>query len=347
MSDNINNTSEEVDLGKLFKLIGDGFRNMFSSIAKLFSRFFHYIIISIIFIKTNFIKIAIATLLGAVLGYVLEMNDEPVFQSDAILETNFGSGKELYNQTNNLNYLLGKEDYKSIAEKFNISIDEAKTILGFNIEPFEKNKSLIKEFDYYKQHTDTIYTRDLTPEVYAKRLQDEDYRLQKITALSFNQDVFNKLNKGISKISENEYFNKVLNLKVSELNSKKDLLKKNLIVIDSIREVYKKVALLSAKNENSSATNINFSDKKNSTNSDIELFKQTNSIMYQLKSVNEDIIRSGFIVNTISEFGIGYQEESISNKKWFKYGVLAGLLMILSILGLKFNKYLDRYNKSK
>ncbi len=346
MLDNINNTSEEIDLGKLFISIGNGFRNIFKSISKLFSKLFHFIIISIIFIKINFIKIVIAAILGGFLGYILEMDDDLIFQSDIVLETNFGSGKELYNQTNNLNSLLEREDYKAVANIFEISTDEAKTILGFEIKPFEKEIYLIKEFDRYKRHTDTTYTRDLTPELYGERLQDQDYRLQKITALSFNQDVFVKLNKGISKLAINEYNNKVLKIKISELNHKKALLKRNLVDIDSIRKVYKKVALLSAQNNNSNATSINLSEKNYKENPDIELFKQSNYILSQLKNVNNEIIRSGFIVNIVSKFAIGYQNKSLVNKKWLKYSVLGSLLMIFVILGIKFNSYINKYKKS-
>ncbi len=347
MSDNTNNTSEEVDLGKLFKLIGDGFRNMFKAIGNFFGRIFNFLIISLIFLKKHFIKIAVASLLGAGIGYFLEKKTKQVYQSDLIIETNFGSGHELYNQTNNLNSLVEREEYDKLASIFDISKEEAETISGFSIEPFEKEINLIKEFEYYKQHTDTIFTRELTPAAYAKRLQDEDYRLQKITAFSKEQTIFNKLNNGISKLAHNKHFEKLLNIKNTELKNKKNILNKNLIEIDSLRKVYKEVALLSAKNTNANGTNINFSDKKAKDSPDMDLFKQTNSILYQLRDVNKEIIRSGFITNTIAEFELGYIDNELLSEKWKKYGVLAGLLMILGILALQFNTYLDNYKKKE
>ena len=345
MSENTNNTSEEVDLGKLFQLIGNGFKNLFNAIGRFFKSVFHYLIVSVIFLKKHFIKIVVASLLGAGIGYFLEKDNDPVYQSDSIIETNFGSGHELYNQVNKLNTLVKTKSYKKLASIFNISQEEAKTIEGFSIEPFDKEVNLIKEFDYYIQHTDTIYTKDLTPQIYAKKLQDPDYRLQKITAFSEERTIFYKLNSGVSKLVQNNYFDNLLNIKKAELNNRKELLTKNLSVIDSLRKVYKEVALLNAKSPNSNGTNINFSDKNNTKNPDIDLFNQTNSISHQLKNVNKDIIRSAFITNTIVEFELGYQPKSLLAIKWMKYGFLAGLLMILAILLFQFNKYLDKYNR--
>lgn len=339
------NNTEEIDLGKLFQLIGNGFKNLFASIGGLFRKIYHFIIVTLIFIKKHIVKIAIASIIGAGIGYFLDKNEEPVYQSDAILETNFGSGVELYNQTNKINSLIENEEYKKLAEIFNIPEEDAKLISSFAIEPFEKENNLLKEFDYYKQHTDTIFTRDLTPELYAKRLQDQDYRLQKITAYSANRTVFNKLNEGIANLANNKHFNKLLSIKQSELKKKKEILLHNLAEIDSLRKVYKTVAILTAKNSGANGTNINLSDKSRKSNPDIDLFKQSQSIMYQLRDLNKEIIRTGFITNAIAEFKEGYHKKGLLSNKIIRYGVLAGLLVIFIILGLKFNKYLETYNK--
>ena len=75
MADNNNmQQNEEVDLGKLFQVIGKGFKNLFNSIGSFLKAILHYIILTLIFFKKNVIVIGGATILGFISGYLLEMN---------------------------------------------------------------------------------------------------------------------------------------------------------------------------------------------------------------------------------------------------------------------------------
>jgi len=57
-----NNHEEEVDLGTLFQIIGRGFAKFFNFIGSIFKGIFHLLIISLIFLKTNYQKIGIASI---------------------------------------------------------------------------------------------------------------------------------------------------------------------------------------------------------------------------------------------------------------------------------------------
>ncbi len=337
--------SEEVDLGKLFQVMGKGFKNLSNSIKNLIKILFHYFISLLIFFKRNALVIGIATILGGVLGYVIRMDKVIEYQSDMVIKINYGVGNQLYSKQNYLNRLIKREDTKKLAEIFDISSEEASFLTGFSIQPNDIESDLLKEFNSYIQHTDTIYTKNLTVEDYARRLNLYDYKVQKITTFATNETIFGKLNKGIINLVENEYYKGLLKLKLDEYNFRERILEKELSEIDSLRKRYNKVALLRAGQISTSGTNISLAEKTNNRNKDIDLFNQSNKILGQLRGIDSERIQSGFITKILSEFHLGIHKTSIKSEKWFKFSILGFILSLMVILGLKLNTYLNNYQK--
>ena len=104
MSENVqpnqNNNSEEIDLGQLFKMIGDGFRKFFNFIGNIIKGIFGIIIAFLLFIQLHIIKFIIAGVIGVVIGGYLDYRKEPVYVSTMVLEPNFQSVQQLYNNIN-------------------------------------------------------------------------------------------------------------------------------------------------------------------------------------------------------------------------------------------------------
>lgn len=346
MSDKVPTTqNEEVDLGKLFQIIGKGFSNLLNAIGNLLKYIFHFLINILIFLKKNAIIIGTTTVLGGVLGYVTSIDNEPIYQSDMIMSINFGSGHQLYSQNNYLNVLIEKEYTKELAKIFNITKEEASTLHRFSVEPNEPQKNILIEFDYHMQNTDTVFTRGLTVEEFAKRLNLLDYKIQKVTAYGTNPIIFSKLNTGIINLVENDYLKQILNLKQKEFAFRDKTLRKELNEIDSLRARYKKVAILNAKNTKTTGTNISLTEKTSAINKDLDLFVQKNRILEDLRKIDNERINKEFITTIISEFHLGSQQTSVQGKKWFKFAVLGFLLSLFVILGFKLNKYLTNYQK--
>ena len=344
MKENINNTSEEVDLGKLFTLIGDGFRNMFNGILNLLKNIFHYLILGLIFLKKNVIVIGLTTILGGAFGYFLSIQNDEVYQSNMILKTNFGSGHQLYKQIDYLNTLIDNEKYEKLASIFNINKKESETLIGFDVEPFDKQKNLLKEYDVFINYGDTILTNKITLEKFVKRYREPDYRLQNVFVEGANKDVFEKLNTNFLKLIENDYYKRVLEIKTRELNTRRKVLEHNLVEIDSLRRIYKKVALLNAQKVTSSGTNINL-EKQSVINKDVTLFRESNGILNRLKIVDKNITESAFISKKMTEFTLGESSKQFKDIPWLKFAILGFLLSIVAILSLDLNKYLNNYQK--
>ncbi len=346
MSDKVPTTqNEEVDLGKLFQLIGKGFSNFFKAIGNFFKAILHYLILILIFFRKNALIIGIATILGGVIGYVLEKNVEDIYMSTMIVDTNYGSGHRLYKQIDLLNTLISEEDTIRLSEIFNIKPSKASTLNSFKVEPYDKEKNLVKEFDKYMQKTDTIFTRGFTVEKFAKRINNPDLEKQTITAYSSDKKIFNKLKGGIIELNENDYFKKRKKSKLQELSNRKVIVEKDLKVIDSLRNLYKNVAILSANNNTSSSTNIDLGGKQKTKNKDIELFNKNIDLVDRLSEINLEFVNYDFIIDPISEFNDGEKYSSLINSNRLKYAAFGFLLSLVVILAMRLNKYLTNYQK--
>ena len=61
--------AEEVDLGQLFSIIGNGFNRLFKFIGGVFNHFFLAFVWTILFIKKRIVILSIAGFVGLVIGW--------------------------------------------------------------------------------------------------------------------------------------------------------------------------------------------------------------------------------------------------------------------------------------
>ncbi|MEN8124600.1 MAG: hypothetical protein ABFR32_05660 [Bacteroidota bacterium] len=335
---------EEIDLGNLFAVIGKGISNLFKTILRLFNTLFHFFILFLIFLRNHAIKIGLAILIGAIVGFILDKTNEKIYVSNLIVETNYDSGAQLYKQINYLNNLVKREDTITLAKVLNISEKEAVQLKRISISPFQPERNLYKSYDEYMQNIDTNYTRGFTVDDYKKRLDKYDYKYQDIEAKAYSKTVFPNITPAIIVMVENDYYKNKRKSKIIEIKQKLFVLQKNLKQIDSLRNTYKEVALKEAENGSSTST-IEFAKNytKNSEN-DIELFQTSNEILEEIYWTNKDLIDKRDVLNIISDFeDIGVSDKKILHKKIFQLAVLFGGMMLLWILLKQLNRYLKKY----
>jgi len=338
---------EEVDLGSLFVVIGKGIKNLFNYIGNILNSIFHYFILLLIFLKKHTVKLGLALLLGFIVGFVLHKLESRTYVSDMIVETNYESGIQLYKQIDYLNDLVKKKDSVSLSGSLNLNLNEASQINAIEVSAYQAEKHFYKAYDEYLQKTDTIYTKGFEFVDFKKRMAEYDLRYHQIKVSSKSKTVFANLSPSLISLVENDYYKNVRDLKVNELNQKLSVLHKNLIQIDSLRKTYKEVALKEAEKLSSSSTIEISKSEKDKNENDIELFKTSNEILNTISWTNEDLIRKNNIVNIISDFDkIGVPDKNITHKKYFRFAVLFGGLMLGWILLQQLNRYLEDYKSS-
>ena len=345
MSKESQSKEEEIELGSLFIIIGKGFSNLFRFIGKIFNGVFHFLILILLFIKSNFKRIAIAAIIGVVVGTFIEFKKEKTFGANLELQPNFKSSRQLYNNVNYYNDLVKQKDTLQLAAVFKISKEEAASLKKFEISPIKNGNDLLTSYDDLILSVDTLTAKSYSFKDFQRTFTDYDYKVHTVSVIASKNNVFTKLDDEIIfSIIDNKYFNKVKTLTNENLNRTDSLLRQNLSQIDSLRKVYMTVMVEESK-KLSTGTSIDLGGTKETTK-ELELFETNRKINKDLKEITEDKSEKSSVINVISSFQpIGYEIKGIDEN----YGVLLGglgvILMIVFLLLVQLNGYLNNYKK--
>tara|TARA_B110000003_G_scaffold42848_2_gene40216 strand:- start:23489 stop:24529 length:1041 start_codon:yes stop_codon:yes gene_type:complete len=345
MSTNKNNKEEEVDLGSLFLIIGKGFKKLFNFIESLFKGFFHYIISILLFVKFHFIKFLIATLIGGGIGLYLELSKENTFGSNLLVQPNFNSTQQLYNNINYYNDLVKQKKTSLLASIFQIDTTEAATLKKFKITPIITDNDIINSYNNFILSVDTLTVKSYDFEQFKESFTDYDYSIHTIEVEATVNDIFSGLDEVIiASLVNNNYFDRIKKLKNEQYFRTDSLLRVNLIEVDSLRQVYMSVMLEEAK-KSSIGTSIDLGGSQKTTK-EIELFETDRRINNEIKNTSEEIAQKSEVINIISNFqSIGYEIKGVTKNYVFIMSALSVLMTLFFILILELNKYLTNYKK--
>ena len=193
MSTNQKSNEEEVDLGSLFVIIGKGFSNFFNFIGNIFKGLFHAVISSLIFLKENSIKIGIAAVIGLAAGIFLEITTSSKYGSDLLLEPNFKSSRQLYNNINYYNDLVKQKDTATLQKTFNLDKESAASLKKFEIVPLKIDSDLIDAYNDLILSVDTLTIKSYEYKDFKAAFTDYDYKVHKVTVIAEKNNVFDKL----------------------------------------------------------------------------------------------------------------------------------------------------------
>ena len=339
------NNEEEVDLGSLFTIIGKGFSKFFNFIGNIFKGIFHFFISILIFLKENSFKIGIAAIIGFAVGIFLEVKSSDTYSSDMLVQPNFKSVSQLYNNINFYNDLVEQRDTLGIQNTFNLDKETAASLKEFSIEPIANENDIINAYNDFVLEVDTATVSSYTFEDFKASFKDLDYKTHEINVIAEKNDVFNKLDEIIiSSVVKNKYFSRVKELTNENLNRTDSLLRQNLGQVDSLRKVYMQVMIEEAKKQ-SNGTSIDLGGEKRSTK-ELELFATKQNLNSELTDIVIDKSEKYEVVNVISNFQpVGYKIDGLSENKAVQFSILGILLMVLILLFTKINTYLGNYKK--
>jgi hypothetical protein len=339
------NNEEEVDLGSLFVIIGKGFSNFFNFIGNIFKGIFHFLISVIIFFKKDMIKIIIAGIIFGLIGYLIDFNKKTVYESKMLVQPNYNSSKQLYSNIKFYNDLVIQKEEALLMKTFNISDEEAKSLISFSIEPLINENDIINGYDKLALSVDTLAIKNYTIKEFKNSFTDFDYQVHEIKIISTKNKVFNKLDSVILySISNNDYFKKLKEFENLNLERSSALYKKNIKETDTLRKVYMK-ALLEESKKTTQGTSIDMGGKNNE-NREIELFSTVKELNNSLTIINKEKANKSEIINVISSFQqVGNKSGSLLKSKPVLFFVLGVFVVVVFLLVRKFNRYLENYKK--
>ncbi|ASO04890.1 hypothetical protein [Arenibacter algicola] len=345
-TNNSTSSSEEVDLGQLFQLIGNGFKKLFRFIGDIFKGIFHTLILFLLFLQKHFIKFVVAAIIGLALGIYLDMVKEPKFISTMVVEPNFNSVQQLYNNVNFYNELAEAEDSTALAEALDVGVSEASKLKKFVVESYSDENQKVQLFDKFVRSLDSTTKKAIDMENYLKNFNSMDARFHTISVTATNSTVAKAIQPSIIKsISRNEYFQLQQSISDQNITLQDSLYKKQLMEVDSLQRLYKRVMEKEAEKPQQ-GTNISLGENGGQENKELALINQVDKLKENLVILNEERANKSSILNVISAFprrGVEVKGLFNSYKFWIPLGFIGITLLVLSLLDL--NTYLKNYKK--
>jgi len=277
------NNSDEVDLGQLFKLIGNMFDRFFRFLGNILNKFFLAFVWCVFFAKKHFIKLVIAGFLGLGYGFFKEMKSAPIYKSSVLIKQNYNTGENLYNTINYYNGLLSKGDFKTITKEISIDTSYVSSIISFEVEALISENQRLVEFNRYTKKLDSALVATIDYRDYLDNVDEHIYEMQQIKVNSKNNENFDKVFEGIIKsLNSNTFFTREQEKDLRQLDNRTLAIERALSESDSLQRVYKKVLENTLEAQNGSQTSITIEgrDDKNKTRefdlyrNDIELRRE-------------------------------------------------------------------------
>lgn len=337
--------NEEVDLGQLFKLIGNAFDRFFRFIGRIFTGIFGVVLLFLFFIQRHFLKFVAVVVGGLVLGVILDRTKEPQYVSTMVVEPNFNSVQQLYNNVGFYNELARANDSVSLSEALNISENEASAIKRFSVESYSDENQKILLFDRFVRSLDSTTKRAIDMEAYLKNFNSFDARFHTISVTATDNTIAKKIQPAIiSSISNNSYFNLQKDISDSNIKLQDSLYNKQIVEIDSLQLLYKQVMLKEAERE--IGTNISLGERDSQNNKELSLINKMEDLKLGLVQLNIERGNRSSILNVISDFPRkGAEDKAFFKSYKFLIPVLFLILAALVSILLSLNKYLKNYQR--
>lgn len=343
--------SEEVDLGQLFKIIGNGFRSLFQFIGSIFKQLFLAFVWLVFFLKKRAIILLIAAAVGLALGLVLNKTSLPIYKSSISVKQNYPTGQNLYGSIEYYNGLLKDRDYEVLGRVLGIGEDVSNEIVEFSIEPIITDNDRVVMFDQYITELDSLAASKVEYEDFIDNIEDYKHRNQQISIKSTTRVNFKSVFANIvDNINSNSFFKNEQAKDIFELEESKAAIEKALVQSDSLQRTYKRVLEQQMDAKSGAEIGITFEgdndiDKTREYDlylNDIELRKELVDINRRLNDI-ENIVdaisskqESGFVDSTKEMLGM-----KLSSRNY--YPALFFILAFVVLLGMEFFKFIEKY----
>jgi len=345
------NKSDEVDLGQLFKLIGNAFERFFNFIGSLLNKLFLAFVWCIFFLKKHLIKFVIAGIVGIALGILLEKTSEPVYKSYITVKQNYDTGENLYNAITYYNDLVKQSDSSTLKKALEVENLNVSSILEFEIESVISKNDKLKSYDKYLKELDSAVASTIDYETYINNSKDYTHKYQQITIKSKERDNFKTVfSKIIENINTNKFFKREQTKDSIQLENEKQAILESLRKSDTLLSVYQEAIVKSAENNNDFQGKITIEGKDSgSSTKEFELYNKVLQLKERIVEIDREIADKEEIVEVLSSkqdsgsidnrkevFGI-----SVSQKVFYALALI--LLSFIVLVGLEFIKFLERY----
>ena len=359
MSTNSNtpNNSEEVDLGQLFKLIGNVFDRFFNFILRIFKSLFLAFIWVIFLVKKRIIILALATISGLAIGAFSKKTATPKYESSVTVVQNYPTGENLYNSVGYYNDLLRQQDYQTLGNVLNLDVEKTKSILVFDVKPVVSENNKLVAFNKYVKQLDSLAATKIEYEDFLENNEDYTHKYQQIRIESSERNSFKSVFENIvESINLNPFFVNEQRKDIVELTQTKEALELALVKSESLQDTYKKVleqGIDADQSAKPSEIGITFEGSSEvEKTKEFDLYQSDLVLRTQLVEIERELLDKKYIIEMISnkqDSGFASTTKTflgIELSMTLFLGVLAFLVALAILFGIEFLKFIEKFKMS-
>jgi hypothetical protein len=335
---------EEVDIIRLFNYFKQGFVSFFKKIGSLFG----YLIQLIILLKKNWILVGGLIVLGALFGAVIKplIDGSVIKYYEMTVRSGPTSNLELYAFANEV-----KSQKASSANPKSEGIFLAKElgIIGLIVEPVKRDEDAVTH--YFEQiesnklrgiDTDTLYFKDFKLKEHKAKMVDTDYPIQRIKIKAKeNSNMPNTIQERLI-----GYLNNLPGVKADQEVRKLalDTYEKGVIrSIDNIDSIMAARKYINRQEVAAGGSQMVF-NTANRENVERDMLRSYEIFSKKLYGIQKEKALYPNPVNIVANLRSAKEENLIINPT-VHFALLGFLLSVFIVLAIRFNKYLDRYEK--
>ena len=233
-----NPQSDEIDLFKVFELIGTAFASIKQSIGNALRFVLTIVLQLLLLVKKNLVLLLSLFVVGVLIGYFIEQRKPKTYVSEMVVEPVKTAVRQLYTNIDELNYLIEEEKFDQLATKLVISQKEAESIKEIEIRPVLSESRLLSMYVSYVKQLGLSEETGITPvsfEEYKDKLVKYDNKQHIILFESEIPTLAKKCEDILLDVfSRNGYIKQLKELNQTNLKDKERLLQKQLIFIYKI-----------------------------------------------------------------------------------------------------------------
>jgi hypothetical protein len=345
--------SEEVDLGQLFKQIGNMFQRLFDFIASIFKGIYKIILVFLIHIYKRLKWYAIAISMGVVIGFVLDFIGEDKYGANVFIETNYNASHQVYENMKYLHQLAHKDkDSVELARKLKISVSDAAKLKGFYVEPDIDENEKMQMFVEFKKGLDSIAREQYTYESFTNSINYYSFHRHKIGVESTDRFVYGKLKgKLVQSITDNDYLINLKNVTLNNFKNQEVALSIEQRKLDSLINVYLSIRDRESKKEVAVGSGTNFFMGSGQQQNELlvketELIDKISELEKQRREIEKEFVINSNIVNVIADFpDAGYDISEWTDKKKFVLPIVFSSITFMGFLFIGLSQFLAREDK--
>ena len=347
-----NNQSEEVDLGQLFKVIGNGFRSFFNGIASIFKGIFE----GIIFVLAHFYKrwywYTGVIIVGFIIGFVLNSTSEKSYGAYMYIKTNFNSSRQVYENMKQLHQLANvDQDTIELGRLLDISPSEASKIKGFYIMSNTDRNTVSEMYSEYRQNLDSVSQSELTFEIYKESLADYELPVHQIEVAATDKFIYKEIEKAfVEELANNDYLLELSEVNTENLISEVETLEKQVDKTDFLIEEFLKIKIAQSQKPESNGTNLYMGDSESdkSAINEGQLLKEQLRLQEDKREAMRKLVEEKDVISVISGFpSSGYDTREWTDKYYYTIPLALFSITLFAFLLLGLGQFLKEREDSE